>query len=231
LKRWLLSVHNNLDYYNLDVNDSFTFYSNEYPKKGDIVVIYRSSPLSYISHFFTVKESGYNQYNDSDDDRFEIELYRKFVLPSPITLHDLKANNILDGWISKFKEGLHELPDDVWLKFQDFVLEKHPDLIKNDDKDEIKQVRDYINCNTILDLIKKYCDKNSDCYPCISNEANTQSKIIDPLLSCLGWRNFDVSDKSMGTSAGRNLSGLNFTVMSSLSVSTIIPLSSIWNSS
>lgn len=189
MKRWLLSV-NTRDNYKVNEEEEIKFYTDKYPKEGDIVIIYVSSPLAYISHFFTVKESSINHYHNSSKDRYEFVIHKKFKIPYPIDLQNLKSHKVLDGWISKFREGLYEIQDDTWSKFIELFLDNHSNLFTG-----YNPIKDQANnnvlkgCRELLEKIKRYSYGESKLYPCICNEANTQSKIIDPLLKCLGWDN------------------------------------------
>ncbi|MDI6644170.1 MAG: type I restriction enzyme HsdR N-terminal domain-containing protein [Methanobacteriaceae archaeon] len=196
MKRWLLSIHDNSDSYDIDKNDNFTFYNDKFAKKGDLIVIYRGSPLTCFSHFFTVKRSNKYQYHTSNQDKYEIEIFNKFKLPVPIQLQQLKDRNILEGWMTKFADGLYEIPRDMWIKFMDLVFEKNSDFIamKSNKLPGTRCITDFLDIELIFDEVIKYDglkSDNSNCCQVPLNEVATESMIIRPILRSLGWNTSD----------------------------------------
>ncbi|MBU4536120.1 MAG: hypothetical protein KKF16_09975 [Euryarchaeota archaeon] len=122
MKRWLISIEDPLIKYDINSKEEITLFLNKYPKKEDIVLIYNKSPGSCFSHIFTVKDSQAYEYHNTPQDRYQVTLHRKSKLSPPLQLQELKSRNILDGWQTKFSTRAYEIPDRVWLRFQDLVL-------------------------------------------------------------------------------------------------------------
>ena len=90
LKRWLFSIQDNLDYYNI-LKKILLFTRINILKTADIVVIYRETPLTSISHFFHGKLNRY-QYPTVEKEQYEIK-YTKNFISQPIQLEYLKNKN------------------------------------------------------------------------------------------------------------------------------------------
>lgn len=155
MKRWLISIEDPRIRYDIHTKKSVNLFLNKYLKKGDIVLIYNKTPGTCLSHLFTVNSSQKNEYHNSPQDLYQITLHRKSKLSPPLQLQELKSRNILDGWQTKFSTGAYEIPDPIWVKFQDLVLEKNPNLISQETTRKIKALHQYINCAVILDMIEK----------------------------------------------------------------------------
>jgi hypothetical protein len=208
LKRWLLSIKDEYKWYDIDEKEQLTFFTDKFAKKGDLTVIYKSSPLAYISHLFTVKDSSRYEYANSDKEKYQMEIYKKFELPQPISLNEMNENFVLEGWISRFPGFIYEMPADTWIKMMDFILEKNPGLIKpntNQNNTNHQKIHDYMNIGHVLDLVNSCILKsdNSECCRIPPNEASTEGMIIRPILRYLGWNTSNPCEVRQEFSIGR----------------------------
>lgn len=203
IKRWLLSTKDVLTWRELDKKSDLTFSIDKIPKKGDIVVIYKSSPHSHLSHIFNIeKDAGYNEYADSDKERYIIKINNKMKLPNPISLNDMKKDLILEGWLKNFPDLIYEIPMSVWIKLVSYILEKNPNLIKENPPNEKTPLE--VPEGRIEDLILKvqeYAKMDMACS--IPNEAVTEEVIINPFLRFLGWDTSDPCEIRREYSIGR----------------------------
>ncbi|MDI6723118.1 MAG: type I restriction enzyme HsdR N-terminal domain-containing protein [Methanobacterium sp.] len=201
MKRWLLSLKDNVNYLKIDEKDEINFYIDKYAKKGDIVAIY-ASPCTHISHFFTVKESSPYEYGDFEKEKYQMIIYKKFKLPVPIPLKEMKEYSVLDGWITRFPNFIYEMPADTWIKMMNFILEKNPELIKPNTKQydtKNKKIRDYMDIEHIIEFVQSCAEKSNNiddqtCCKIPLNEASTEQTIIRPILRYLGWNIDDLCD-------------------------------------
>ncbi|QUH22632.1 hypothetical protein HYG87_02035 [Methanobacterium alkalithermotolerans] len=203
MKRWLISIEDPRIRYDIHTKEDVNLFLNKYLKKGDIVLIYNKTPGTCFSHLFTVNSSQKNEYHNSPQDLYQITLHRKSKLSPPLQLQELKSRNILDGWQTKFSTGAYEIPDPIWVRFQDLVLEKNPDLISQETTRKIKALHHYINCAVILDMIRKGIGDNSKCCLIPHNEAATESMFIIPILRYLGWNTMDPCEVNQEYGIGR----------------------------
>lgn len=189
MKRWLLSIKDQYKWFDIDEKEQLTFFADKFAKKGDVILIYKSSPLAQFSHLFTVKDSSMYEYANSEKERYKFKIYEKLALPKPIALSEIKESSILNSWIKNFPGFMYEIPDEVWLKFNDYLMDKYPELIeciassknkkpnKNNQSDELREIIKNVNMYNVKN--KKICR--------IPNEAVTEEAIINPILKCMGW--------------------------------------------
>lgn len=189
MKRWLLSIKNEYKWFDIDEKEQLTFFADKFVKEGDVILIYKSSPLAQFSHLFTVKDSSRYEYANSEKERYKFKIYEKLALPKPIAISEIKESSILDNWIKNFPGFMYEIPDEIWLKFNDYLMDEYPELIeciassknekpnKNNQSDELKEIIKNVNMYNVKN--KKICR--------IPNEAVTEEAIINPILKCMGW--------------------------------------------
>src|SRR5690606_25112880 len=101
MRRWLF-VAKDLDIWmDLD-NEELTIPVNKQVRKGDKVLVYKSSPHNHLSHIFRVENDAYKE-----DGYYPMHLYDKIEINNPVTLKELKDHDYLNHWQKYFKKTFY----------------------------------------------------------------------------------------------------------------------------
>lgn len=120
MQRWLLVVKDLRRWMELD-NDEITFKVDHPVKKGDKVLVYKSSHHNNISFIFEVKKDSAHV-----NGIYTLSLFNKITLDKPVTLSELKNLQILDYWQHYFKKPFYKVPLCNWAEIIDYIAEKNP---------------------------------------------------------------------------------------------------------
>lgn len=88
-------------------------------RRGDKVLIYKTSPHNHLSHIFRVKNDAY-----MEAETYKMDLYDKITIENPVTLKELKEHDYLSEWQSYFKKSFYPIPLCTWVKLLDVYFKK-----------------------------------------------------------------------------------------------------------
>lgn len=168
-------------------NEELTIPVNKQVRKGDKVLVYKSSPHNHLSHIFRVQKDAYKK-----NGYYPMHLYDKIEINNPVTLKELKDHDYLNHWQKYFKKTFYPVPLCNWGEIIGFILQKNPNLIEpfeaegcygpHNEGFPLNHKKELLN---FIKKVKNY-DLNS------FNEESTKYRIILPLLYYLGWNIYDL---------------------------------------
>lgn len=165
----------------LDDNE-LTIPVNKPVRRGDKVLIYKTSPHNNLSHIFRVKHDSHKE-----NGKFQMHLYDKININNPVNLKELKNNDSLNHWQNYFKKNFYEVPLCNWGQIIGLILQKNPKIVKPFEAEGCYGPHNegfpLNHKNRLLKFIKNL--KNFDLFS--FNEEETKYKVILPLLHHLGW--------------------------------------------
>lgn len=186
MRRWLYVAKDIKCWMKLD-DDEMIIPVNQLVRKGDKVLVYKSSPHNLFSHIFRVKEDTYKS-----DDNYQMHLHDKVELENPVTLKELKSHDALRNWQNYFKKSFYKVPLCNWGQIIGYILEKNPDVLEpfvsqgcygpHNEGFPLNHKKDLLN------FIKYLNNKDFSFF----NEEETKYRIILPLLYYLGWNIYDL---------------------------------------
>jgi len=119
-------------YFKIRDNDEIKWSSAGEVKKGNIICFYTGHPYSEIGFIFKAKTDLFeDEQIRRDRNRPAILVNSKIILPNPISIKELKDNQILSQWgaVKRNFMGSHfKMSDEKWNELKKLILEKNPEL-------------------------------------------------------------------------------------------------------
>ena len=187
MRTWFLVTKDVLCWQQLAENKEITLTVDQPVRKGDKVLIYKSSPFNHLRYLFNVKNDAYKE-----KDGYKLHLYHKTKIKRPVKLSELKENNILDSWQKSFRKTFYKVPLCVWGDIIGCVAENNPELFppfKFVGCSGPKEDGCPINLKPVFfDILKRAKSYKLDSF----DEEAAKYRIILPLLQNIGWDIFNL---------------------------------------
>ena len=186
MRRWLFVAKNLGCWVKLD-EDELIIQVDKPVRKGDKVLIYKSSPHNHLSHIFRVKHDSYKE-----NGKYHMHLYNKINIDHPVTLKELKDNNSLNNWQYIFRKNFYEVPLCNWGQIIGVMIQKNPDIVEPFEAEGCYGPHNegfpLNHKDQLIKFIKKIRNFNYNSF----NEEATKYNIVLPLLFHLGWNIYDL---------------------------------------
>ncbi|MBC7933184.1 MAG: toll/interleukin-1 receptor domain-containing protein [Rubrivivax sp.] len=136
---WIFMVdsRNSEDLRDLDHLDAILWGANPNVRDGDIILMYRTAPYSDIAYIFSASsEPRLTRPEDRADPHYVIELSNKFRLSRPLTLKEIRHNNLLSEWsFARYQQGAMRRKKDikkegVWNSLRSLLIARNPSLAR-----------------------------------------------------------------------------------------------------
>jgi len=120
------------------LNNELKWNSHDNVKKGDIIVIYSTSPLKNIEFIFrAITDPFYDEEIYKSRKKNAVIISDKIEIPNPISLQELTEDPVLSKWnpvdreYYKFRGSHFKMSKKEWLALKKLILAKNPDLKKS----------------------------------------------------------------------------------------------------
>jgi len=127
---------NRQDLRDLDHFDGILWGSNPNTRKGDLVLIYRTSPFKDLAYLFTATSDARPKTNEKVDMKYVIDLGNKVRLKKPITLDDLRKHKRLRKWtFARTPQGIMMrrkdlIEEGIWKSLKSLLLKQDASLLR-----------------------------------------------------------------------------------------------------
>ncbi len=186
MRRWLF-VANNINYWMELDEDELNFPVEEPVRRGDKVLVYKTSPHTHFSHIFRVKNDAY-----MEAESYPMVLYDKITIENPVTLKELKKRDYLCDFQSCFRKSFYPIDLCTWGKIIGCILQKNPGLLEPFEAEGCYGPHNEgfpLNHKTeLFQFLENIKTLNFSSF----DEEETKYRIILPLLSYLGWNIYDL---------------------------------------
>lgn len=119
------------------LNDELKWNSHDNVKKGDIIVIYSTSPLKNIEFIFkATTDPFYDEEIFKERKKNAVMISDKIEIPEPVSLQELTEDPVLSKWEPVNREyyifrGSHfKMSTKEWKALKNLIIKKNPDLEK-----------------------------------------------------------------------------------------------------
>jgi len=106
-------------------------------RKGDLVLLWRTSPKRDIGYLIQAESEAYSIAEDprSSNSKWEYacDCQVLYKFNNPITIKDIKDSHYFDDWGAyrgNFQGSYFRIPIDVWCKLNNFIADKNPGYLK-----------------------------------------------------------------------------------------------------
>lgn len=186
MRRWLF-VANNIDYWMELDEDELSIPVEKPVRRGDKVLVYKTSPHTHFSHIFRVKNDAY-----IEAESYPMVLYDKITIENPVTLKELKKRDYLRDFQSCFRKSFYPIDLCTWGKIIGCILQKNPGLVEPFEAEGCYGPHNEgfpLNHKTeLFQFLENIKTLNINSF----DEEETKYRIILPLLSHLGWNIYDL---------------------------------------
>ena len=132
---WLLMTKDPKNWADLENKDNDTWSGHRDTKKGDLLLMYNTSPRSRIDHIFQAKSDAYeNPYYAEHWNASAVDIKKKYDLKNPVTFADMNQNSVLSQWgpiKAHFQGTVFNVPEREWGEIKKLIIEKNPECQKS----------------------------------------------------------------------------------------------------
>jgi hypothetical protein len=120
------------DQRDLDHLISMIWGANKNAMKGDLILVYRTSPFSDIKYVFTaLSNARKTEKSDGSDTEYVIDLGNKIILSDPVQLTEIRKDKKLRHWsFARNQQGMLKRQQDIksegyWIELRNLILKKN----------------------------------------------------------------------------------------------------------